>query len=191
MCGDYIFKQGTRLEKLSYKMLELVGIDKHRMEFCPIQVTKVVQRAVEMMKMVLEQKHLHCRQELEEGCLFGDEDLILSLLCNLMDNSRKACQEGGNLYWQGEIQEETYVLSLRDDGEGIPQEDLDKIKEAFYMVDKSRARKEGGAGIGMALCDKIVKMHKATWNIESTLSEGTLVQLQFILSKSLKEEKYE
>ena len=69
---------------------------------------------------------------------------------------------------------------MQDDGYGIPEEEISKITEAFYMVDKSRARKEGGAGIGMALCQKIISLHHAEWEIESKPEEGTKITITFI-----------
>ena len=66
-----------------------------------------------------------------------------------------------------------------DNGRGIPQEEIDRITEAFYMVDKSRSRKEGGAGIGMALCQKIINLHQGELKIDSKLGEGTVMRLYF------------
>ncbi|MBR3142525.1 MAG: hypothetical protein IKF09_05150 [Clostridiales bacterium] len=59
---------------------------------------------------------------------------------------------------------------------GIPEEDLNKVVEAFYMVDKSRSRKAHGAGIGLALCDRILKLHNSRLDIQSKLNEGTTVK---------------
>jgi len=66
-----------------------------------------------------------------------------------------------------------------DNGRGIPQEEIARITEAFYMVDKSRSRKEGGAGIGMALCQKIITLHQGELKIDSKLGEGTVMRLYF------------
>ncbi|MCI8372100.1 MAG: HAMP domain-containing histidine kinase [Lachnospiraceae bacterium] len=184
MCGDYIYQQGTRLSRLSHKMLELVGMDKQKISCSKLDLADVMKKAVRIMQIPLLEKKLHYRRQLEKGVIWGDEDLLISLFCNLMDNSRKACEEGGQLEWKGEIREnETYVLSLKDNGRGIPQEEQGRIKEAFYMVDKSRARKEGGAGIGMALCEKIISIHNATWKIESELGKGTKISIYFPLAK--------
>lgn len=177
VCGNYIFQQGSRLERLSYKMLELVGMDKQKIQFRPVSVKELLDKSYDMMKKLLEEKELQWDCQAQEAVLWGDEDLLLSLLCNLIDNSRKACGEQGKIQCQGRIEEGTYVLAVEDDGRGIPEEELDHIKEAFYMVDKSRARREGGAGIGMALCEKIIQLHQGSWNIESGIDEGTRIVL--------------
>lgn len=72
-----------------------------------------------------------------------------------------------------------YEVKVVDNGRGIPREEISRITEAFYMVDKSRSRKEGGAGIGMALCRKIIQLHGAVLKIDSRLGEGTVMRVVF------------
>ena len=67
------------------------------------------------------------------------------------------------------------ILIISDNGCGIPEKDLNRITEAFFIVDKSRAQKQYSAGIGLALADKIVKFHKGTLRFESKLEKGTKV----------------
>lgn len=117
---------------------------------------------------------------MKRGTILGDSDLLLSLLGNLVDNARKACKEGGQIILNGQKQDAgMYQVTVRDNGCGIPEQELGKITEAFYMVDKSRARREGGAGLGMAICERIVRLHHAEWTIASTLGEGTEITLIF------------
>ena len=66
-----------------------------------------------------------------------------------------------------------------DNCRGIPADEISRITEAFYMVDKSRSRKEGGAGIGMALCQKIILLHHGALKIDSKLGEGTVIKVTF------------
>ena len=69
------------------------------------------------------------------------------------------------------------MIKLSDNGMGIPKDDLARVKDAFYMVDKSRSRKEHGAGLGLALADRIMKMHGGSIDIESEEGKGTDVIL--------------
>lgn len=68
-----------------------------------------------------------------------------------------------------------YRFIVEDEGKGIPPEEMERVTEAFYMVDKSRARKEGGAGLGLTLCAKIVQLHRGRWNMENKESGGLRV----------------
>lgn len=96
-----------------------------------------------------------------------------------MDNARKACRENGVIRLEGRQEEDGYRICLSDDGCGMPEDEIHRITEPFYMIDKSRARKEGGAGIGMALCQKIIRMHHARWEIQSRQGEGTWIHIWF------------
>ena len=117
---------------------------------------------------------------MEKAWIYADKDLILSVFYNLCDNAVKAVEEGGSVSVHGiRLAEGSYEVKVSDNGRGIPEEEIHRITEAFYMVDKSRSRKEGGAGIGMALCQKIVTLHNATMHIYSKLGEGTVVQILF------------
>ena len=66
---------------------------------------------------------------------------------------------------------------MTDTGKGIPAEELSRITEPFYMVDKSRARAQGGAGLGLALCRRIVELHGGTLEFESVLDQGTTARV--------------
>ena len=101
-------------------------------------------------------------------------------LYNLIDNAVKASQPGTcvtlNAYF---TQDGVMEFSVADQGSGIPKEELDKIFEPFYRVDKARSRKYGGAGLGLALCMEIAHAHAATLEIESEVGRGTVIRLRF------------
>ena len=70
-----------------------------------------------------------------------------------------------------------YEISVNDNGCGIPAEELSKISEAFYMVDKARSRGRGGAGLGLAVCTAIMEVHHGNITFESTQGVGTCVRV--------------
>ena len=82
-----------------------------------------------------------------------------------------------------------YEIKIVDNGRGIPAEEISRITEAFYMVDKSRSRKEGGAGIGMALCQKIIQLHNGLMEIDSRLGEGTVIKVLFPMENGTRRRK--
>ena len=67
------------------------------------------------------------------------------------------------------------MITVEDNGIGIPKEELEKITQAFYMVDKARSRKKGGAGLGLTLCAEIVEIHRGSMRFESEVNQGTRV----------------
>ena len=77
----------------------------------------------------------------------------------------------------GKVQDGGYALFVRDHGRGIPQEELSRITEPFYMIDKSRSRAQNGAGLGLALCQRIAELHGTKLEYESVEGEGTTVRI--------------
>ena len=106
-----------------------------------------------------------------------EADLMKTVCMNLLDNARKAMEDGGSVTLEGRTEEGGYCIRVTDTGKGIPREELSRVTEAFYMVDKSRARAQGGAGLGLALCSRIVELHGGRLEIESRLDEGTCVRI--------------
>ena len=177
--SNYIYTQGRRLESLSFKLLELITADKQHYEMREIPVKELMRALMPVVLPSLRERHIHLHISGKKGVIYGEKDLLLSLFINLIDNARKALDDGGHIWLQGQQEGKVYHFRVIDNGRGIPEEELDKITEAFYMVDKSRARKEGGAGIGMALCQKIITLHHASWKIESRPQEGTVISISF------------
>lgn len=177
--ANYIFLQGKRLENLSYSLMDLITLDKQDINLVKINVKKLCATVKNMVVPALRSKSLYFKVDIEEGYIQGDNVLLISLLNNLIDNARKAVSENGMIILQGRKNKEGYMLLVQDNGCGMEESEVKKITEAFYMIDKSRARKEGGAGIGMALCKKIVQLHNAKWYIKSEPGKGTSVYVVF------------
>ena len=177
--SNYIFMQGKRLEKLSYSMMDLISMDKQNIDFYEIHMAVLMKTVKNMMAPLLKKKGIIYKSSIEDAKINANQELLISLFTNIIDNSRKAVTGDGIVMVEGKRRGNTYSVSIRDNGCGMEQSELKKITEAFYMIDKSRARKEGGAGIGMALCEKIVAIHNATWKINSELGKGTEIIVTF------------
>lgn len=180
MCADYIYRQGKRLQTLSYKLLEMTMTDKQEISRQNIFVPEFLEEIERIMKPSLKEKGIRITWQAQEGVIYGDRDLLGSLFLNLVDNARKASESGTEIRISGLRQPGGYLLTVRDQGRGMEQQELSRITEAFYMVDKSRSRKEGGAGLGLALCQKIVEVHHAVWQFESAPGQGTKVSVLFL-----------
>ena len=102
-----------------------------------------------------------------------NKDLMISLLTNLVDNAVKASENGSEIIMEAKEDR----ITVRDSGCGIPEDEISRVTEAFYMVDKARSRKAGGCGLGLALCGKIAELHGAELEITSKEGEGTEVSI--------------
>ncbi|MCD7745593.1 MAG: HAMP domain-containing histidine kinase [Lachnospiraceae bacterium] len=123
----------------------------------------------------LEQSECQPLQKNSDLTITGDEDLLLSLLTNLIDNARKASPQGSMIT----LFASTEGLFVQDEGCGIAPEEQKKILEPFYMVDKARTRQEGGAGLGLALCAQIARLHGGRIVIESTPGKGSRIGVRW------------
>lgn len=178
--AGYIYSQGKRLEALSFKLLELLVMKKQDFEFVNLDAHYFIQMVFDLAEVGVLEKGLVLKMKAEPGKVYGEKDLLISLFANLIDNSKKASDAGDVIWIEGKEGKEGYEITVRDEGRGIPEEELGKITDAFYMVDKSRSRKEGGAGLGMTLCSQIIRLHNAKWKIESRVGEGTSIMVTFL-----------
>ena len=176
---SYIESECKRLSRLSVKMLELTGLYQAdgKLEKRELKAGELFEKAEVMARYRLSQKKIRLKKEIhpENLLIFGDEDLLISFLLNLIDNGCKASEEGKILILRAEERR----IGVQDFGRGIPEEELERITEPFYMVDKSRARREGGAGLGLALCRQIAEVHGGQLKIRSREGAGTFVWLEW------------
>lgn len=176
--ANYIFSEGKRLENLSLSLMNLLVVNHSAADAKPVHMPLLCQRAGRISQPALEAKGLSLEVTAEEGVLTGDSALLQTLALNLLDNARKASEAGGTVSLTGTVTASGYRLQVSDQGRGIPAEELEKITEAFYMVDKSRSRAEGGAGLGLALCKQIAALHRGVLRFDSELGGGTTVTVE-------------
>lgn len=169
---DYIYSESKRLEELSYKLMNLMSLSEERIELKNIEIKKFVEKISK--KILLGEINLQL--EVEKKVLKLDESLIEVVIRNLIENAKKAEPKNKKILIKGKVLENNkYRIFIIDKGKGIPKEHIARVTEDFYMVDKSRNKKNGGSGIGLSLCKKILELHNSKINIESRKNIGTTV----------------
>ena len=176
----YISNECRRLSRLSVKMLELTGLyETGEKQFSPreILVKSFLEDAEQLNLYLLKEKNITLELHCEPADLKKtfDKDLMLSAINNFIDNAVKASHENSRILVTADVQQ----LTVQDFGKGIPTEDIDKVTEAFYMVDKSRSRANGSVGLGLALCRKIADLHGFPMKIESEPGKGTRIIMKW------------
>lgn len=166
-----IYHEGRRLEALSGKLLALLGLGEETITLQPTALAALWPRLQAACPGVPLQLPA-C-----DAAVQADADLLLDLLCNLVGNAVKASEPGQPVEVRAADSGDTVTLTVADHGCGIPQSEISRVTEPFYMVDKSRARKQGGSGLGLALCKRIAEVHGSDLHIESTPGEGTRVSV--------------
>lgn len=177
--SEIIVKEATRLRNLSGKLMELVQIQNGMIEFRLINLKDLLEESISAQELLMKEKNIAITVKLDNALIYGDYALLQSLVFNILDNSRKASEQGGNIKINLETEKEEVILSIRDFGLGMDKKEIDKVKEPFYMVNKSRSRKAGGVGLGLALCAEIMELHHGIFHIKSEPGEGCLVILKF------------
>ncbi|MCI9486287.1 MAG: HAMP domain-containing histidine kinase [Lachnospiraceae bacterium] len=171
----YILNEGMRLESLAKKMMRFIALDQEDFCFEEIPAEEFFEDVRETMEPFFSDGERTLRISFREGCLNAEWDLMKTLVINLIDNAKKAGSR--RIFLRGEPEEGGYRITISDNGRGIPAESLPRIQDAFYMVDKSRSRKQNGAGLGLALCKKIAALHGTFLNFYSREGKGTTVTL--------------
>jgi two-component system phosphate regulon sensor histidine kinase PhoR len=113
-----------------------------------------------------------------EGTLRADVRKLTLAVSNLVDNAIKYGKEGGRITVSGKIEPSGCTLEVMDDGPGIPAEDIPRIFERFYRVDKGRSRELGGTGLGLSIVKHIVESHGGTIRVQSSVGVCTRVILR-------------
>ncbi|WP_433773134.1 sensor histidine kinase [Bacillus wiedmannii] len=141
-----------------------------------------LERMVEKTKTTLTNKqmqlHVYCKDDLE---VWIDERRMEQVMLNLLHNAYQHSPENTSITIRVLAETDYFTISVQDEGEGIPEEDIQHIFDRFYRVDKSRTRATGGKGIGLAVAKEIIELHNGSIKVESELEIGTefIIKLPF------------
>lgn len=175
--ANYIFSEGKRLERLSLQLLDIIILKKKYITLYPAEPSNMIGKLVEYLQPIYTKKNITLQYTCEAGICLMEPDLVKSLLLNLLDNARKALDNGGTITIVSKMLQDGCCIQVTDNGKGIPPEALKHLTEAFYRIDKSRSREQGGVGLGLALCNEITALHKGTITFESKVDSGTTVTI--------------
>lgn len=176
----YIVDESRRLQKISQRMLQLSSLQHDEIKLIPLNLAEISRRAYLSARAKADHENITLRVgQLPDVFISGDDILLESLLLNLLDNAIKACSKNGSVclglaHGQGKA-----TVTIGDNGCGLSQDQLGKLGEPFYRPDNSRSRKQGGAGLGVALCYQIAQLHAAALWYESAPQQGTMVFIEF------------
>lgn len=175
--GSIILEETKRLKGLSTKLLELATTQEKMLDFEKISMKEFLTHIQTMMAPIMDKNHMQLHVVTEDIDIDADRQLFQSLILNLIDNAIKASKANDSIDMICSYQQDHVMISIQDHGIGMSQKELQKVLQPFYMVDASRSRQNGGAGLGLSLCSEIVKCHHAHMTIESELNKGTTVTI--------------
>ena len=176
----YILSECKRMQNMAGQLLDLASLRGGDLVREPVDAAALFDAVSASAQYKAAEKQVSIAFERELDTLFGNLEVLRLLMDNLVDNAVKACKPGeGKVLVRAFHENGMAVLLVRDNGRGMSPEQLAHIREPFYRADKARSRKDGGAGLGLALCDQIVQAYRAEMSFSSQPGEGTTVKVVF------------
>lgn len=173
--------EADRMTRIVKDLLTLSKLDtkKQTLNKEMFDLDALVESVVEKLKFSAKDRahEMTFLQRSEIKNFYGDRDKIEQVLTNILTNAIKYTPNGGHITAECSGDLTTAMIRVRDDGIGIPRDDLPHIFERFYRVDKARSRESGGTGLGLAIAKEIVEAHGGTITIESPHKKGTIVTI--------------
>ena len=178
----HILLEAERTTALLEQLLSLARTDSGReaLHLQPVDLRQTLRTVVDGWQQVATIRNLQFSSSLDapESSVMGDETLLRRLADILLDNAFKYTPSPGSVRLSLEQSANSAVITVRDSGVGIAEEEQSKIFERFYRVDKARSRAQGGAGLGLAIAQWIVTQHRGSIRVESQPGSGTTFRVE-------------
>jgi signal transduction histidine kinase len=174
MGRDHIL--GQLMSEIVVNLLTIVrlGADKVDLKIESIDLNKIIRQAVKLLTSLAGEKGVSVNLAANEhAVIHGDRTAILELFVNIIDNAIKYNISRGEIDISIKKEKPFVVTEIKDTGIGMAEEDLDRVFDRFYRIDKSRSKEIGGTGLGLSICDEIARLHGGRIKIESRVGRGT------------------
>ena len=180
--GD-IGEEAQRLTRITEHLLLLTRLDSQReVEAHPVEVNQVIQRAVSMLTPVADSAGVTLKTDLRPGIvILCTEDEYYQVCFNLIENAIKYNRPEGQVVISTVRDSDQMVMEVADTGLGIPEEDMPKVFNRFYRVDKARSRAAGGTGLGLSIVRDTVRRHGGWVSVRRRHPEGSVFAVGFPL----------
>ena len=172
---DIAVSNTDRLVRLINDILDIERMESGRvtMDKGPCDAADILTSASEAMQSLASDAGVSLEVAAEEGHTWADQDRVMQTITNLMSNAIKFSPEGGTVRASSERRNGELLFQVRDEGRGIPADQLESIFHRFQQVDASDSREKGGTGLGLSICRTIVEQHGGRIWAESVLGEGS------------------
>ncbi len=172
-----IHEESARMGRLVTELMDIAKIQAGKMQMLrqAVEVDRILEQVGGSLQLKAKQKGVALHVEIPRLYrIAGDGDRLAQAFTNLADNAIKHTNAGGKVWLKAQPHQNGIQVQIQDTGEGIPSEDVPRIFERFYQVDKSRNRgKQGGTGLGLAITYEIIKAHNGKIQVASQVNVGT------------------
>lgn len=172
---EIIEEESKRLSSLSKQLLLLATLDKEDfiLKKSCFRIDEQLRQVLILLEYQWTEKHIELDLELQEMTIRGDQQLLHQVWSNLITNAIKFSHPGGTIRITLEQSFDGIILAISDQGMGMAEEELPRIFDRFYKIDKNRSRSQGGSGLGLSIAQKIIRLHDGKIDVTSRLHEGT------------------
>jgi signal transduction histidine kinase len=177
-----INREAGRMVKLVADLLDLSRLDADEFSLVknPLVLAQLIEDFIQKYDSSLKEKNISLLLHIDpEIIINGDEDRLEQIFQNIIDNAIRYTECGGVISIRLSKHQFGCLVEIKDTGIGIPEDDIEKLTNRFYRVNKARTRTDGGTGLGLAIVNKLVKLHEGKLEIQSTLGEGTKIKVYF------------
>lgn len=176
---NYIYSEGSRMLKMSKTLMYMILVREKNLQLKEEYLLPLLVEVKEIMEIKGKKEGIQLEVEGKDLPVKIDKELFKVVITNLVDNAIKASHRGQKVILGVEESAEEICIYVSDEGKGMEEWETKKVMEPFYRIDRSRSRKEGGVGLGLAICHQIVEEHGAVLEIESKVGVGTKVKVKF------------
>lgn len=176
---NFIMSECRRIQNMEKQLLDLALLREHDFIDETVQAEEFFNELNGSLYPKAAQKKVDLTYSVEVDSFYGNRGLLQHLLINLITNGINSCKEGGMVLVRAYQDQGGKCITVRDNGRGMEKSEIRHITEAFYRVDKSRSREDGGVGLGLAICSKIAEIEKINLRFDSRPGKGTTVFINF------------
>ncbi len=172
---EIVYKESERLSRLVNQVLDVEKIPRESADsFHPLDLSKLVAEAEHSLDALIREKGIECTLALDPNAsTLGNGDRLTQVVVNLLSNAIKFCPDDkGKIDIRLSLQAQNLVLSIRDNGIGIPEDQQDRIFEQFTQLDSPTRGKPGGSGLGLYISRQIIENHGGSIHVKSRAGEG-------------------
>ena len=177
-----IYNESDRMTHIVKDLLTLSQLDYGRMDLrlAELPVEMIVANIASAMMIEAKNQGLTLETSFQRPLpnILADQARMEQVIANVISNAVKYNRPGGRVEVSAFVEGDQVAVRVKDTGIGIPQEDIPRLFERFYRVDKARSRERGGTGLGLAIAKEIVEQHNGTIQVESQLDQGTAVTIR-------------
>ena len=177
-----MISQSERMENLIRDLLSLskIELQEHIRPTHEIDLNNVIEYVIKTHEKILNKHQIQIQfKKVNDFKIIGDNDKLIEIFTNLIDNAIKYSEKIKKIAISGKKENKLNIVSVTDEGVGIPKEYLHRVTERFFTVDPSKSRSVGGTGLGLAIVKHLVSQHRGEMNITSVENKGTTIELKF------------